>query len=273
MSVNTPRSAMSNAQCLTAGVTRHIQSVERAAAVLRTLASAPYDLSLQEVAESLDLAKPTLHGLLATLRHVGLVEQDRRTGHYRLVHEREWFTRVGVDPHDLRSHAMNWADRLAATTGLAVLVGVPGEYEVEIAHHVFCPDGSPQTLLYGERQPAHATALGKVLLASTRWWQVRMLRRPLERCTGRTVVDRDLLRNELDGVRRAGHAVSVGERSLDEASVAAPLRGSGGLGVGALAVVGPVDAVCTQGGAPRPGLVPQVVAAARAVSAGLEDRR
>jgi DNA-binding IclR family transcriptional regulator len=256
-------------------VAKHIQSVERAVAVLRVLGSAPYALTLQEVSDSLDLAKATTHGLLATLRHVGLVEQDRRTGHYRVTASPDWLDGGGggIDPHLLRSHAMNWADSLAASTGEAVLIGVPGVDDVEVVHHVFCPDGSPQRLLHGERQPAHATAVGKVLLAFTRWWEVRLRQRSLVGYTSRTVTDRVALHREVDLVRRRGYAVEVSEHVGDRASVAAPVRGHGGLGVGAIGVFGPADRLCSDDRTPRPALVESVVAAARAVSAQLEQPR
>jgi DNA-binding IclR family transcriptional regulator len=253
-------------------VVRHIQSIERAVAVLRVLGSAPHPLTLQEVADSLDLAKATAHGILATLRHVGLVEQDRRTGHYHASPTPDWLHGGGIDPHDLRSQAMNWADRLAATTGEAVLLGVPGEGDVEIVHHVFCPDGSTQRLMFGDRQPAHATALGKVLLAFTRWWELRLRQRPLDRWTGRTITDRETLRQHVDDVRRRGYAVEVAELHADRAGIAAPIRGFGGLGVGAIGVTGPSDRICVDQAA-RPALVESVVAAARAVSEQLEAPR
>lgn len=257
-------------------MTRHIQSVERAVAVLRVLGSAPHALSLQEVADSLGLAKPTAHGLLGTLRHVGMVDQDRRTGHYHVTAPADWLPRGGMDPHLLRSHAMNWADSLAATTGEAVLIGVPGHAEVEVVHHVFRPDGSPQQLRYGERQPAHATALGKVLLAFARWWESRIRqtsRGTLERYTARTVVGADALRQHVDAVRRHGYAVEVAEHLPEVAGVAAPIRAFGGLGVGALGVVGPVHRLCGEDGSPRPALVESVLAAAEAVSDQLEQPR
>jgi DNA-binding IclR family transcriptional regulator len=256
-------------------VARHIQSIERAVAVLRVLGSAPHPLTLQEVADSLDLAKATVHGILATLRHVGLVDQDRRTGHYLVAANPDWLGTGGVDPNELRSRAMNWADRLAATTGEAVLIGVPGAGEVEIVHHVFCPDGSPQQMLYGERVPAHATALGKVLLAFTRWWELRLLRQPqppLERWTRMTITDREALAQHIDDVRRRGYAVQVEELQPERGGIAAPIRGFGGLGVGAIGLIGPSHRLLADR-APRPALVESVVAAARAVSAQLEAPR
>jgi len=255
----------------------HIQSIERAVAVLRVLGSAPYDLSLQEVADSLGLAKPTAHGILGTLRHVGMVDQDRRTGHYRVTRTQDWLPQGGMDPHLLRSHAMNWTDSLAATTGEAVLVGVPGEQDVEVVHHVFCPDGSPQRLMFGERHPPHATALGKVLLAFTRWWQLRVLqggRGTLAAYTSRTVVDPAGLRAEVDVVRRRGYAVEVGEHRPHRAGVAAPVRAFGGLGVGAIALVGPAERLLVDEAAVtpvvRPVLLSALQACAAAVSAQLE---
>jgi len=256
-------------------VARHIQSIERAVAVLRVLASAPHPLTLQEVADSLDLAKATAHGILATLRHVGLVDQDRRTGHYQVTAAPDWLHGGGIDANELRSRAMNWADSLAATTGEAVLIGVPGEGDVEIVHHVFCPDGSSQRLMYGDHQPAHATSLGKVLLAFTRWWELRLLRqqhRPLDRWTGRTITNREALAEHVEDVRRRGYAVEIAELHPERAGIAAPIRGFGGLAVGAIAVTGPVHRLIADRAA-RPALVDSVVAAARAVSSQLEAPR
>ena len=254
---------------------RHIQSIERAVAVLRVLGSAPHPLTLQEVADSLDLAKATAHGILATLRHVGLVDQDRRTGHYLVTAVPDWLHAGGIDPNELRSRAMNWADRLAATTGEAVLIGVPGEGDVEVVHHVFCPDGSPQRMLYGERLPAHATALGKVLLAFTRWWELRLLRQQpsaLQRWTGTTIPDREALARQVDDVRRRGYAVEIAELNAERAGIAAPIRGFGGLGVGAIGITGPTHRLLVDRAA-RPALVEGVVAAARAVTAQLDEPR
>ena len=61
-----------------------VQSIERAAAVLRLLAVGTGRLGCVEVATSLDLAKGTAHGILRTLKEVGFVEQDRATGKYQL---------------------------------------------------------------------------------------------------------------------------------------------------------------------------------------------
>ena len=53
-----------------------IQSIERAVAVLRLLASTDRPLGLAELAAALDLPRPTVHGIVRTLRDVEFVVQE-----------------------------------------------------------------------------------------------------------------------------------------------------------------------------------------------------
>ncbi len=55
---------------------RNIQSIERAAAILRLLSGRTRRLGVAELAGELGLPKGTVHGILRTLQHVGFVEQD-----------------------------------------------------------------------------------------------------------------------------------------------------------------------------------------------------
>src|ERR1039457_2598022 len=52
-----------------------IQSVDRAALILKVLASGPRRLGVSEIAARLGLARPTVHGLLQTLQSHGLLEK------------------------------------------------------------------------------------------------------------------------------------------------------------------------------------------------------
>lgn len=241
--------------------------------MLRLLGIASGDLALRDIAESLDLPKATAFGIVATLRHVGLVQQDRTNGRYRLDSQLRGLPGGGLDPHLLRSQSMNWADSLAANTGEAVLLGIPANDRVEIIHHVFCPDGSPQRLMTGEERPAHATALGKALLAYTSWLASRSRCVALERYTSRTTTSRDALADEVRGIRGRGYSVECGEYEGQTSSVAAPIRLYGGLGVGAIAVVGPTDRIFPSRVSPRRDVTDRVVFAARAISEQLEELR
>lgn len=144
---------------------RNIQSLERAAAMLRLLAGGERRLGLSDIASSLGLAKGTAHGILRTLQQEGFVEQDDVSGRYQLGAELLRLGTTYLDVHELRARALVWTDDLARSSGESVHLGVLHQHGVLIVHHVFRPDDSRQVLEIGAMQPLHSTALGKVLSA------------------------------------------------------------------------------------------------------------
>ena len=156
------------------------------------------------------------------------------------------------------------AERLAQTSGEAVRVGVLHGPSVVIVHHVFRPDAVFQVLEVGAQLPAHASALGKAMLA---WADpgvvAELTAEPLTRLTNRTV-GAGGLRSALDEVREKGFARERDEAVLGESSVAAPIFDHGGHAVGAIGVAGDTQRVLPRG--PARGLAAAVVEAARAVS-------
>lgn len=243
-----------------------IQSIERSSAVLRLLAAGEDRLRVKEIADALGWPKSTAHGILRTLEHVGFVEQDPRTARYRLGRGLLDLASTGIDDNELRGRALNWADALAARSGEEARLGVLRDGQVLVVHHVFRPDDSAQNLDTGVRLPAHATALGKVLLAYHAVAVASALSAGLDAYTRRTVTSRDALRDELTTTRARGWGLSVEEWRPGLAAVAAPVRISGGLVVGAIGIAGPVERVTDTRRQPRPHLVDQVVAAARSIS-------
>lgn len=243
-----------------------VQSIERAAAILRALAGGPGPLRLSEVAAALRLPKGTAHGILRTLVEVGFAEQDRADGRYRLGSGLADLRSRHLDVNELRARSMNWADPLAARTGEAVRVGVLAGMDVLVAHYVFRPDGSAQRADVGALLPAHATALGKALLAYTPGVPALLSTGGLLAYTARTVTRRDRLLAELTRVHDSGVAVEVGEHVAGQAAVAAPVFGPGGLAVAAVGVHGDRDRVCDTAGEPRPRIVAQVLDCARAIA-------
>src|ERR671939_1793663 len=142
-----------------------IQSVDRAARILKALAGGPGRLGVSELSARLGLAKGTVHGLLRTLQEHGLVEQHLDTDKYQLGPELLQLGNSYLDLNELRSRSLAWSELLASRVGEAVRVGVPHTGGVLVVHHVFRPDASLQLLEVGALLPMHATALGKALLA------------------------------------------------------------------------------------------------------------
>ena len=241
-----------------------IQSIERAAAILRLLSGRSRRLGVAELAGELKLPKGTVYGILRTLQAVGFVEQDRESGKYQLGPALLHMGSSYLDGNELRTRALNWADGLATRSGESVRIGTLHENQVLIVHHVFRPDDSRQALEVGSLLPAHATALGKALLANHDYIAAG-LAGSLASYTPTTVTDMYRFRQELEEISKRGWASDVGELFHGLASIAAPIVDRRRVTVGAMGIAGPIERLC-EDRRPRPEFVDYVMEAARAVS-------
>lgn len=242
-----------------------IQSIERAATILRLL-SGRRRVGVVDLAGEMGLPKGTVHGILQTLRDVGFIEQDPESGKYQLGAALLHMGSSYLDGNELRTRALNWSDSLASRANESVRIGTLHEGQVLIVHHVFRPDDSFQALDVGTLRPAHATGLGKVLLAGHEYLASELARGGLAAFTPNTITERKRLAEELATVREQGWAQTVGELVRGECSIAAPIEDRRGATVGAMGISGPVDRLCTTRKRPRTELVRYVREAARSVS-------
>jgi DNA-binding IclR family transcriptional regulator len=244
-----------------------IQSVQRAAALIKAFDGESPELGVSELGRRVHLHKSTVSRLLATLEREGLVERVPGTEKYRLGFE---LVRLASHvPHfgDVRAAARPAMVELAATSretvNLAVLDGdeainveqVSGPHMVGIASWV------------GRRTPLNCVANGKALLAFQPAAAIeRILAGPLPQLTDRTIADPVALRAELAGVRERGYAAAIGEIEEGLNAVAAPIRDHSGAVVAAISVSGPAYRVTPDRIDPLGRLT---IAAARAISARL----
>jgi DNA-binding IclR family transcriptional regulator len=250
---------------------RTIQSVDRAARILKLLASGPRRLGVTELAGRLGMSVPTVHGLLQTLQAHGFVEQDRDSDKYQLGPGLLQLGNSYLDLNELRGRSIVHAERLATRTGAAVRVGVMHGPTVVVVHHVFRPDATFQVLEVGAQLPVHASALGKAILAYAAPEVLDdLMAEPLPKLTNRTLTAR-ALRAELAEVSERGTTRERDEAVLGESSVAAPIFDHSGHAVGAIGVVGDTEQILPRG--PARGVVSAVLEAAHGVSRELGGHR
>lgn len=217
-----------------------IQSVRRAAALLRAFGAGDSELGVSELSRRLSLHKSTVSRLLATLESEGWLERAPGTEKYRLGPEISRLANHMPHRGDVRTVARPYLVDLAAlaceTTNLAVLDGgevhnvdqVSGPHLVDVGNWV------------GRRTPLHCVANGKVLLAYQPAAEIdRILAGTLVAFTPHTLVDPTALRAELARVRTQGYAAALGELEDGLNAVAAPVYGPDGAVVAALCVFGP----------------------------------
>ncbi len=225
-----------------------IQSVERAARILRELGSGASRLGVTELSERLGIAKGTVHGLLRTLDRQDFVEQDPETGKYRLGPAMLQLGNAFLDNHELRSRSLLWADSLAGRVTEAVRVGVLNGSSILIVHHVFRPDDSVQILEVGASIPWNASALGKAIAAYLEPdRRAALVSGELPRLTGSTITDPATLKASLERVVDAGYAIEDQEGIVGEAEIAAPIFDHRGAPIGAIGIAGPVERLMPDG--------------------------
>jgi DNA-binding IclR family transcriptional regulator len=246
-----------------------IQSVDRALRILTALQGARR-LSLTEIAARLELPPSTVHGIVRTLVAHRMVVQEVDSSRYRLGPAVLRLGNVYLDTLELRSTVVTWAEELARRTGLAVRTGVLLLDDVVIIHHQPRPDGSRQMPEVGIVIPAHASALGKAILAYEPTAAADALGHPSAHrsMTGETVTDPDELRAQLAEIRPAGIATEVEEAVLGECGLAAPVFEATGAVAGAVGVVVPANEWPVD-----PAVLDAVRGTARAVSRELGSAR
>lgn len=215
-----------------------IQAIDRAAKVLELLQGSRH-LGITDLSAALSLPPSTVHGIVSSLRAHGLVAKERGGQRYMLGPSLLKLSNVYLDSLDVRARSMRWTQNLSRRTGMAVRLGAPHFSEVLVIHHNLRPDDSPQMLETGMAVPAHASAMGKVLLAYDLGFQRTVFAEPLRSLTGDTVTDGAVLARDLLGVAESGTAAEADEAVLGESSLAAPVSDARGDIVAAVAIVFP----------------------------------
>lgn len=248
-----------------------IQSVDRAAGIMRALATGTPTLGVTEIADRIGLAKPTVHGLLRTLELNGLVRQDPDTGKYSLGPAVLKLGNAYLAGSELRSRSMLRAAALARQVNEAVWVGVLTETDIMVVHHEFRPDDVVQILEVGASIPWHACALGHAIAAYVDDETLRLLMTaPMRPLTGRTRTTKAVLSRALAKVRADGFAVENQELNVGDGGIAAPIFDRRGEAAGSIGIVGPAERLLSPAG--RLTLARAVVETARAISRDLSGR-
>jgi IclR family acetate operon transcriptional repressor len=200
---------------------------DRVLAVLTELAKYPEGVGLDEIARVVSSPKPTVHRALASLCRAGLAGKDGR-GRYLLGDE---FLRMAFANHEQRPDHLRVQpilDRLTArygeTSHYAVLDGADIVYRAKVDPAV---GAMRLTSTVGGRNPAHATAVGKLLLslklpdltAVEEWLNGRTLIRQTEKTAGNAAE----LHAQLELVRERGYSVDDQENEPGVNCLALPL--------------------------------------------------
>lgn len=211
--------------------------------LLRTLAQTSVPMTLSELSETIGASRSTVYSLLATLHEYGMIDKDPLHKTYRLgVGTFElgsaYLSQVSLLPA-FNEAAQQLVARCGETVKLAVLEGrdvvylgkQEGLYSVRLVARV------------GSRMPAHATAVGKLLLAQLDDEYVAQLYQGYEFTTRtpNTISSFAMLHERLCQARTHGYALDDEESTVGLRCVAAPIRDHSGVVTAAISIGVPND--------------------------------
>jgi IclR family KDG regulon transcriptional repressor len=218
-----------------------IQSISRAAAVLREFSAETPVLGVTDLSRRLELDRSVVQRLVSSLADAGLLDQDPVSSKYRLglglLELSGTMVKCRDFPHAVRPYLRHLTDLVGESTYLGVLDRMSVlEIEEIPGPHVIQHSGWT-----GRRLPLHSAASGKALLASMAPDDAEALiaKLHLQPSTDRTITERDELRLEIAEVRERGYATCFREFDDGTNAVAAPLSLPREATQGAVCIVGP----------------------------------
>lgn len=247
-----------------------VHSVHLALDVLEAIAVSDDELGVTQIAGRLTMTKGSVHRHLQTLVERGYLTQNPATSRYAIGPRSRLLARLAPEtdlvhlaegPMRQLRDALGQSVVLSEMTprGALVLTKLSGTSPIEIG------------VRSGSELPFHATAQGKVMLAfAPHPFQARVLSRPLQRFTDKTIVSARKIEQELLEVVRLGYASAPDESMLGLNAVAAPIFDAQDACIAALAVVGSIQFLPEKS---RQADVAQVIEAARQISRKLGHSR
>jgi IclR family transcriptional regulator, pca regulon regulatory protein len=251
---------------------RYSQSLERGLAILRAFTPDRPWMGIAEIAEELQMSRPTAHRYASTLVALDYLEQGPRRK-YRLGMRASDPGRSAVGSTTVRKlpghHLAELRDRSACAASLAVLDGKDIVY-VDRARISSQGQSEVATRLgRGSRLPASSTAMGRMMLAHLhRQEQCKAIDAGADDPMSKEAVKaRERLLEELEHIREKGFAIADQLRVSGQRCVAAPLRSRSGEVIAAVDVAAAKSQFSRAQAVER--LVPLVVASAAEMSAQL----
>ncbi len=218
----------------------NLQLLKRAINVLFVFSAKNPERSLDSLATELALNKASLLRILRTLEaEKFLIRTDELYSLGPRVLELSNVYLSTLSVHDVARPEMT---QLAETCGQTVSLAILDEFDVV---YIAIEHAQREVGIQGEiggRHPAHATGLGKVLLADLEPSRLDALLtgRVLKQLTPQTISTAEALRGRLEGVRQDGVAVDDEERGIGIRCIAAPIRDRSGSAGAAISLAGPI---------------------------------
>ena len=224
---NTPRNRKSASKSPPPNRREYVQALQRGFAVIKAFSATAPSLTMAEVAQRAGLARTVARRYLFTLAELGCIQEH--DGRFTLTPKVLDLGFTYLSTMSVATIAQPTMERVVADLHESCSLSVLDGHEIVYVARVAAKRIMSINLVVGSRLPAHATSMGKILLAHLPAKQLdAFLGGELERRSPKTMCDPDQLRAALDQARCQGWALADEESEEGIRSVAAPVWEHGG---------------------------------------------
>jgi len=202
-----------------------VPALQRGLQLLAQFTRDQRELTGAELSRRLGLPRASVFRLLQTLEQTGFVERVGDSANYKLGIA---VLRLGFEylaSMELTEHGRPILDELCAATGLSAHLAVRDGREVVVVAKSAARSAMFNSIQVGARLPAHATALGRVLLAGLSLDELGALYAgvPLDAYSTHTPTSLAALKQLIDADALRGYTISQGGYESGISTVAAPV--------------------------------------------------
>ena len=223
-----------------------VRSLEKAMRILECFSVKTPELGITQIAEKLDLSKSNVHNIVSTFTKLGYLEKSDN-GKYSLGIKMLEYSFVVNEHLGYPRAVYDIINDISHKSGEIVYFGIPYRDKVlylYVAHPLSRLQMMPYREILGETAPLYCTGIGKGILAfmPEEEWPGRITkdRKPF---TKDTILDYDLIIQDLKNSRSRGYSIDNSEREPDIRCIGIPVYNLSGKLIAGTSISGPVNAM------------------------------
>lgn len=218
-----------------------VPAVDRAAQILSLLKEKAHSMTIAEVTEATGWHKSSVHKILVTLNHHGLLDRDETTKKYSLGIALVGYGQFVMNNLNIGQEVLAILREISDYSGETANFSIVNGAHVVVIQSVESRDNLRVTPPIGTMDPLTRKSNGKVVLASFPEDQaVDIIQRErLPAFTKHSITTPKAFLKELEIIRKQGYAMDFEEFQEGVHAVSAPVSQTKGRVIGSLTIVGP----------------------------------
>lgn len=202
-----------------------LQSVTRAFRVLKAFSTDSQEYTLTELNQKLDISKSSLQRILHTLIKEGFLEKGENKS-YKLGLELYFLGNLVEAHSSLITLSNHYLKKLNEETGETITLNIIKQNKRTCIKYIASKHELTMLSFISKESPLHAGASAKVLLAflpkEERTKIINEL--DLKKLTEDTIIDKKILKEELEVIRKNNYSITRGERVAGVNAISAPVK-------------------------------------------------